>query len=197
MPRLWNTKRKRLLHSLRRNINIKILLFNNQIYDFTEGQYSPTSEIGKITKSTPFGSVDEPLNPLSVALGAEATFVARTHDLDRNHMGEMFRRAWEHTGAAFVEVYQNRNVFNDGAFAEITKKDKRASMLIQLRHGEPIRFGSDHERGVMMSRTRELQIVDVADGGRTSWCTTSVPTRRRRRAGHVESRFSTEKYTRR
>ena len=154
-----------LLHSLRRNINIKILLFNNQIYGLTKGQYSPTSEIGKITKSTPFGSVDEPLNPLSVALGAEATFVARTHDLDRNHMQEMFRRAWEHTGAAFVEVYQNCNVFNDGAFAEITKKDKRASMLIQLRHGEPIRFGPDHERGVMMSRTGELQIVDVADVG--------------------------------
>ena len=154
-----------LLHSLRRNINIKILLFNNQIYGLTKGQYSPTSEIGKVTKSTPFGSVDEPLNPLSVALGAEATFVARTHDLDRNHMQEMFRRAWEHTGAAFVEVYQNCNVFNDGAFADITKKDRRASMLISLQHGEPIRFGADHERGVMMSRTGELQIVEVAEAG--------------------------------
>ena len=154
-----------LLHSLRRNINIKILLFNNQIYGLTKGQYSPTSEIGKVTKSTPFGSVDEPLNPLSVALGAEATFVARTHDLDRNHMQEMFRRAWEHTGAAFVEVYQNCNVFNDGAFADITKKDRRASMLISLQHGEPIRFGADHERGVMMSRTGELQIVEVAEVG--------------------------------
>ena len=172
-----------LLHALRRNINIKILLFNNQIYGLTKGQYSPTSEIGKVTKSTPLGSVDEPLNPLSVALGAEATFVARTHDMDRNHMQEMFRRAWEHTGAAFVEVYQNCNVFNDGAFAEITKKDKRASMLVTLRHGEPIRFGADGERGVMMSRSGELQIVDVADvGRRTWWSTTSGPTRRRWRS---------------
>ena len=154
-----------LLHSLRRNVNIKILLFNNQIYGLTKGQYSPTSEIGKVTKSTPLGSVDEPLNPLSVALGAEATFVARTHDMDRTHMQDMFRRAWEHTGAAFVEVYQNCNVFNDGAFAEITKKDKRASMLITLQHGEPIRFGADGERGVIMNRSGELQLVDVADVG--------------------------------
>ena len=154
-----------LLHSLRRNINIKILLFNNQIYGLTKGQYSPTSEIGKVTKSTPLGSVDEPLNPLSVALGAEATFVARTHDMDRTHMQDMFRRAWEHSGAAFVEVYQNCNVFNDGAFAEITKKDKRPSMLIPLQHGEPIRFGAEGERGVIMSRSGELQIVEVADVG--------------------------------
>ncbi|MXZ29559.1 MAG: 2-oxoacid:ferredoxin oxidoreductase subunit beta [Acidimicrobiia bacterium] len=154
-----------LLHSLRRNVNIKILLFNNQIYGLTKGQYSPTSEIGKVTKSTPLGSVDEPLNPLSVALGAEATFVARTHDMDRTHMQETFRRAWEHSGAAFVEVYQNCNVFNDGAFAEITKKDKRPSMLIALEHGEPIRFGAEGERGVIMSRSGELQLVDVADVG--------------------------------
>ena len=154
-----------LLHSLRRNINIKILLFNNQIYGLTKGQYSPTSEIGKVTKSTPLGSVDEPLNPLSVALGAEATFVARTHDMDRTHMQDMFRRAWEHSGAAFVEVYQNCNVFNDGAFAEITKKDKRPSMLIPLQHGEPIRFGAEGERGVIMNRSGELQIVEVADVG--------------------------------
>ena len=111
-----------LIHALRRNVNLTILLFNNQIYGLTKGQYSPTSELGKVTKSTPFGSLDQPFNPVSLALGAEATFVARTHDMDRAHMIEMFRRAHEHQGAAFVEVYQNCNVFNDGAFEGITAK---------------------------------------------------------------------------
>src|SRR5438477_6515328 len=96
-----------LIHALRRNVNLKILLFNNRIYGLTKGQYSPTSEPGKITKSTPFGSVDYPFNPISLALGAEATFVARTHDMDRKHMMEIFRRAYQHVGASFVEVYQN------------------------------------------------------------------------------------------
>src|SRR5215216_6302825 len=105
-----------LIHALRRNVPIKILLFNNQIYGLTKGQYSPTSEEGKVTKSTPFGSLDHPFNPLSVALGAEASFVARTHDMDRQHMMEVFRRAHAHKGSAFVEIYQNCNVFNDGAF---------------------------------------------------------------------------------
>ena len=114
-----------LIHALRRNIDITILLFNKQIYGLTKGQYSPTSEVGKVTKSTPMGSIDHPFNPISLALGAEATFVARTHDMDRAHMQEMFRRAHEHTGAAVVEVYQNCNVFNDGAFNTITKKDAR------------------------------------------------------------------------
>src|SRR5512144_1619477 len=123
-----------LIHALRRNINIKILLFNNQIYGLTKGQYSPTSEVGKVTKSTPFGSLDTPFNPISVALGAEATFVARTHDMDRAHMIEMFKRAHEHKGAAFVEIYQNCNVFNDGAFEKITGKENRSDMLIPLRH---------------------------------------------------------------
>ena len=138
-----------LIHALRRNINLKILLFNNQIYGLTKGQYSPTSEVGKVTKSTPFGSLDNPFNPLSVALGAEASFVARTHDMDRQHMVETFRRAHDHHGAAFVEIYQNCNVFNDGAFEEITAKVNRDSMLIPLRHGEPIRFGANGERGVV------------------------------------------------
>ena len=109
-----------LMHALRRNVNLTILMFNNQIYGLTKGQYSPTSEVGKITKSTPFGSLDTPFNPVSLALGAEATFVARTHDLDRKHMIETFRRAHDHPGASFVEVYQNCNVFNDGAFEAIT-----------------------------------------------------------------------------
>src|ERR1700738_3386109 len=123
-----------LIHTLRRNVNLTILLFNNQIYGLAKGQYSPTSEVGKVTKSTPFGSVDTPFNPISLALGAEATFVARTHDLDRKHMQEVFRRAYLHRGAAFVEVYQNSNVFNDGAFDTILTKDARPSNLIPLVH---------------------------------------------------------------
>ena len=154
-----------LIHALRRNVNLKILMFNNQIYGLTKGQYSPTSEVGKVTKSTPFGSLDHPFNPISVALGAEATFVARTHDMDRKHMMEMFRRAHEHQGAAFVEMYQNCNVFNDGAFDTILNKDARPDMLIDLKHGEPIRFGADGEHGVVLNEFGEAKIVDVADVG--------------------------------
>ncbi|MCL4292992.1 MAG: 2-oxoacid:ferredoxin oxidoreductase subunit beta [Acidimicrobiia bacterium] len=154
-----------LIHALRRNIDITILLFNNQIYGLTKGQYSPTSEVGKVTKSSPFGSVDHPFNPVSVALGAEATFVARTHDMDRKHMQMVFRRAHEHRGAALVEIYQNCNVFNDGAFSAITAKDKRGANLIELRHGEPVRFGDDHELGVVMSPRGEAEIVRVTDVG--------------------------------
>jgi 2-oxoglutarate ferredoxin oxidoreductase subunit beta len=154
-----------LIHALRRNVNIKILMFNNQIYGLTKGQYSPTSEVGKITKSTPFGSLDHPFNPISIALGAEASFVARTHDMDRKHMIEMFRRAHEHPGAAFVEVYQNCNVFNDGAFDAILNKDARPDMLIDLKHGEPIRFGADEELGVTMNNFGEAKIVRVDDVG--------------------------------
>jgi 2-oxoglutarate ferredoxin oxidoreductase subunit beta len=154
-----------LIHALRRNVNIKILLFNNQIYGLTKGQYSPTSEVGKVTKSTPFGSLDTPFNPLSVALGAEATFVARTHDMDRQHMMETFRRAHDHKGAAFVEIYQNCNVFNDGAFESITGKEQRADMLIPLRHGQPIRFGADDEKCVALDTQGNPRIANVADVG--------------------------------
>ena len=154
-----------LIHALRRNVNVTILLFNNQIYGLTKGQYSPTSEMGKVTKSTPFGSLDQPFNPVSVALGAEATFVARTHDLDRKHMIETFRRAREHRGAALVEIYQNCNVFNDGAFETITAKANRDEMLIPLVHGRPIRFGADLEKGVMVDQQGRALIVDVADVG--------------------------------
>jgi len=154
-----------LIHALRRNVNITILLFNNQIYGLTKGQYSPTSEVGKVTKSTPFGSLDHPFNPISVALGAEATFVARTHDMDRRHMMETIRRAYEHRGASLVEIYQNCNVFNDGAFEAITGKRNRDHMLIPLRHGEPIRFGPDLERGVAIDAQRGARIVDVAEVG--------------------------------
>jgi len=154
-----------LIHALRRNVNINILLFNNQIYGLTKGQYSPTSEPGKVTKSTPVGSIDEPFNPISLALGAEASFVARTHDMDRKHMQAMFRRAHEHKGASLVEIYQNCNVFNDGAFAQITKRDKRDAMLIDLQHGQPIRFGVEQERGLAMNSSGKIEIVDVADVG--------------------------------
>jgi 2-oxoglutarate ferredoxin oxidoreductase subunit beta len=154
-----------LIHSLRRNVNITIVLFNNQIYGLTKGQYSPTSEMGKVTKSTPFGSVDFPFNPVSLALGAEATFVARTHDMDRKHMMETFRRAHDHQGSSFVEVYQNCNVFNDGAFEGVTGKEVRSSMLIPLVHDQPIRFGADLEKGVVLDGQGRAKIVDVSDVG--------------------------------
>jgi 2-oxoglutarate ferredoxin oxidoreductase subunit beta len=154
-----------LIHALRRNVNLTIVLFNNQIYGLTKGQYSPTSEVGKVTKSTPFGSVDTPFNPVSLALGAEATFVARTHDMDRKHMIETFKRAHDHKGAAFVEVYQNCNVFNDGAFELILSKEARPNNLIPLEHGKPIRFGPDLARGVMLDGQGRATIVNVADVG--------------------------------
>src|SRR5579863_4960673 len=157
-----------LIHALRRNVNIKILLFNNRIYGLTKGQYSPTSERGKVTKSTPFGSLETPFNPISLALGAEATFVARTHDMDRKHMQEMFRRAHDHRGAAFVEIYQNCNVFNDGAFEKITGRDARADQLIPLVHGEPIRFGAEGQHGVVLDTDGRLRVVEVADVGESA-----------------------------
>ena len=154
-----------LIHALRRNVNFTILMFNNEIYGLTKGQFSPTSEVGKVTKSSPFGSLDTPFNPLSVALGAEASFVARTHDLDRKHMMEVFRRAYEHEGSAFVEIYQNCNVFNDGAFERVSGKDSRAEMLIPLAHGKPIRFGAEGEHGVTVRSDGTLEIVEVAEVG--------------------------------
>ena len=153
-----------LIHALRRNVNLTVLLFNNQIYGLTKGQYSPTSEVGKVTKSTPFGSLDPPFNPISLALGAEASFVARTHDLDRKHMMETFRRAHDHKGAAFVEIYQNCNVFNDGAFETILSKEARPNQLIPLAHGQPVRFGPHGEKGVVVDRAG-ARVVDVADVG--------------------------------
>lgn len=154
-----------LIHALRRNVNLTILMFNNQIYGLTKGQYSPTSEIGKVTKSTPFGSLDQPFNPVSVALGAEATFVARTHDLDRKHMMETFRRAREHRGASFVEIFQNCNVFNNGAFEAVTARSARDDMLIPLVHGEAIRFGAEREKGVVLDGQGRARIVPVDEVG--------------------------------
>jgi 2-oxoglutarate ferredoxin oxidoreductase subunit beta len=148
---------------MRKNINLTILMFNNQIYGLTKGQYSPTSELGKITKSTPFGSLETPFNPVTLTLGAEASFVARTHDMDRQHMTEVFRRAHDHKGASFVEIYQNCNVFNDGAFETITAKDKRADMLIPLEHGKPVVFGADGDKCVVVTRQGRAEIRTTAD----------------------------------
>ncbi len=134
-----------LIHALRRNVNLKILLFNNRIYGLTKGQYSPTSELGKITKSTPVGSADSPFNPLSLALGADATFVARTIDSDRKHLQSVLRAAADHSGSAFIEIYQNCNIFNDGAFDTLKEPTTRDDFLIRLEHGEPITFGADRQ----------------------------------------------------
>jgi 2-oxoglutarate ferredoxin oxidoreductase subunit beta len=154
-----------LIHALRRNVNLKILLFNNKIYGLTKGQYSPTSELGKITKSTPAGSADSPFNPLSLALGAEATFVARTIDSDRKHLQSVLRAAAEHNGSAFVEIYQNCNIFNDGAFDQLKDAGTRDDYLIRLEHGQPITFGRDgqfcvvHPPGGFGLEVRETESV--------------------------------------
>ncbi|MYZ09810.1 2-oxoacid:ferredoxin oxidoreductase subunit beta [Streptomyces sp. SID2999] len=150
-----------LIHALRRNVNLKILLFNNRIYGLTKGQYSPTSELGKITKSTPMGSLDAPFNPVSLALGAEASFVARTIDSDRKHLTEVLRAAADHPGTALIEIYQNCNIFNDGAFDALKDKQRAEEALIRLEHGQPVRFGADGSRGVVRDRTGELTVVTV------------------------------------
>jgi 2-oxoglutarate ferredoxin oxidoreductase subunit beta len=157
-----------LIHALRRNVNLKILLFNNQIYGLTKGQYSPTSEQGKVTKSTPFGSLENPFNPISLALASEATFVARTFDVERKHLPEMVRRAAAHRGSAFIEIYQNCNIFNDGAFIALTGKDGRSLNRIYLEHGKPIRFGPNKEKGVRMTADARCEIVDVAEVGESN-----------------------------
>jgi 2-oxoglutarate/2-oxoacid ferredoxin oxidoreductase subunit beta len=154
-----------LVHALRRNVNLKILLFNNRIYGLTKGQYSPTSEQGKITKSTPFGSLDRPFKALSVALGAEATFVARTIDTDRAHLTSVLRAATAHAGTALVEIYQNCNIFNDGAFDVLKDKETRDSALLRLEHGQPLLFGPNRERGVRHGRTGGLEVCHHDDPG--------------------------------
>ncbi|MFR9789682.1 2-oxoacid:ferredoxin oxidoreductase subunit beta [Streptomyces sp. MB22_4] len=151
-----------LIHALRRNVNLKILLFNNRIYGLTKGQYSPTSEVGKITKSTPMGSLDAPFNPVSLAIGAEASFVARTIDSDRKHLTEVLRAAADHPGTALIEIYQNCNIFNDGAFDTLKDKQRSEEALIRLEHGQPVRFGADGSRGVVRDpRTGDLDVVTV------------------------------------
>jgi 2-oxoglutarate/2-oxoacid ferredoxin oxidoreductase subunit beta len=153
-----------LIHALRRNVNLKILLFNNRIYGLTKGQYSPTSEFGKITKSTPMGSLDTPFNPLSLALGAEATFVARTIDSDRRHLTSVLRAAAEHRGTALVEIYQNCNIYNDGAFDPLKDRESRDDWLVRLEHGQPIRFGADG-RGAVVRDPVSGALHAVEDAG--------------------------------
>jgi 2-oxoglutarate/2-oxoacid ferredoxin oxidoreductase subunit beta len=154
-----------LIHALRRNVPMNILMFNNQIYGLTKGQASPTSELGKVTKSTPFGAQDEPFNPLALALGAGATFAARTIDRDRAHMTDVLRAAAAHRGTSFVEIYQNCPVFNDGAFAALTDKETATFTRIPLVAGEPVRFGPEGERGVARRPDGSLELVDVASAG--------------------------------
>jgi 2-oxoglutarate ferredoxin oxidoreductase subunit beta len=156
-----------LIHALRRNVNINILLFNNRIYGLTKGQYSPTSEQGKITKSTPFGSLDTPFNPISLALGAEASFVARTIDSDRKHLTSVLRAAADHRGASFIEIYQNCPIFNDDAFAPVTEPGSREERVIRLEHGQPVRFGPEGSRGLRFGSHGSLEVVDAAQGGET------------------------------
>ncbi|MGY2700573.1 MULTISPECIES: 2-oxoacid:ferredoxin oxidoreductase subunit beta [unclassified Nocardioides] len=163
-----------LIHALRRNVNMTILLFNNRIYGLTKGQYSPTSETGKVTKSTPMGSVDHPFNPVSLALGAEGSFVARTIDSDRKHLTAVLSAAAAHRGTSFVEIYQNCPIFNDGAFDAIKSNDTKADAIIPLVHGEPIRFGSPDSSGqgtkglIRDSETGGVKVVEVADVGEDS-----------------------------
>jgi len=152
-----------LIHSLRRNVGLKILLFNNRIYGLTKGQYSPTSERGKITKSTPMGSVDYPFNPISVVLGSNASFVARTIDVEAKHLQAIVKRAHEHSGAAFVEILQNCNIFNDGAFESLTDKEMKSDTQLVLEHGRPLIFGNNRDRGIRM-RGHSLEVTKLGDG---------------------------------
>jgi 2-oxoglutarate ferredoxin oxidoreductase subunit beta len=152
-----------LIHLLRRNIDINVILFNNQIYGLTKGQYSPTSEIGKITKSSPYGSLDYPFNPASLALGASATFVARTIDRDPKHLQTILKRAAIHKGTSFVEVYQNCSVFNDGAFFQFTEKETKDDSVVFLEHGKPLTFGKQKDKGIRLNGFTP-EVVSLKDG---------------------------------
>ncbi len=154
-----------LIHSLRRNVNLKILLFNNRIYGLTKGQYSPTSQLGMVTKSTPMGSLDYPFNPLSIAIGAEASFVARAIDTDKKGLAEVLEAAARHRGSAFVEILQNCNIYNDGAFDYVREEKQNR---IYLRNGERIRFGAEDEKGIVQYPDGSLQVVEVGDVGENS-----------------------------
>jgi 2-oxoglutarate/2-oxoacid ferredoxin oxidoreductase subunit beta len=151
------------IHMLRRNVGLKVLMFNNKIYGLTKGQYSPTSEVGKKAKSTPFGSVDRPFHPLSVALGSEATFVARSVDVFQAHLKETLKKAAAHRGSAYVEILQNCNIFNDGAWETITEKETRHDSVIELVHGKPLIFGKNRDKGIRMNGL-ELEVVTLGDG---------------------------------
>ncbi len=155
-----------LIHALRRNVSLRILLFNNRIYGLTKGQYSPTSELGKVTKSTPAGSVDYPFNPIAVAMGVDASFVARTVDVEARHLQDLLRRAHEHPGGAFIEILQNCNIFNDGAWDSLTDKAVKADNVLLLEHGKPLIFGKDRDRGVRLGSKGRLEVVALGNGVR-------------------------------
>src|SRR6476660_9513509 len=152
-----------LMHAIRRNLDLNIVLFNNQIYGLTKGQYSPTSPLGKVTKSTPTGSVDNPIHPLSVAIGCEATFVARSIDVHTKHLTAILKRAAEHRGTSFVEVYQNCNVFNDGAFEWGTDRDTKADTIVEIEHGKPLIFGKNRNKGIRQNGM-QLEVVELGKG---------------------------------
>lgn len=151
------------IHLLRRNFDVNVLLFNNQIYGLTKGQYSPTSEENKVTKSTPYGSIDHPFNPLALALGADATFVARSMDRDPKHLQEMLKRSNAHKGASFLEIYQNCNIFNDGAFEVFTEKTSKADETIFLEQGKPLVFGANRDKGIKFEGFKPV-VVNLNDG---------------------------------
>ncbi len=157
------------IHALRRNVDLKIILFNNRIYGLTKGQYSPTSEKGKINKSAPMGTIDYPLNPLSLGLAAEATFIGRSMDVDPKHLSLMVDRLAKHKGSGFLEVYQNCNIFNDGTFKNFTERDVRDDRLLYLEHGKPLLFGKNKQKGIRLStQTMEAEIVTVGENGVTA-----------------------------
>ena len=148
------------IHVLRRNIDMNILMFNNRIYGLTKGQYSPTSELGKVTKSTPMGSLDYPFNPPQLALGASGTFIARTIDREQKHMSTIFQAANDHCGTSFIEIYQNCNIFNDGAFSELTEKDSKGETQLILEQGKPMIFGSSRDKGLILEGSN-LKVVSI------------------------------------
>ncbi len=152
-----------LMHAIRRNLDINIILFNNRIYGLTKGQYSPTSPLGKVTKSTPLGAIDNPLHPLSIAIGCEATFVARSIDVNIKHLAMVLQRGAEHRGTAFIEVYQNCNVFNDGAWEHATDRGTKADNVIELEHGKPLIFGKNRDKGIRLNGM-EPEVVDLGKG---------------------------------
>jgi 2-oxoglutarate/2-oxoacid ferredoxin oxidoreductase subunit beta len=155
-----------LLHALRRNLDLKILLFNNRIYGLTKGQYSPTSEVGKINKSAPYGTVERPINPISIALAAEATWIGRSVDIYPKHLMEVLKKMSAHRGSAFLEIYQNCNVFNDGAFDSVTTKEVRDDQNVALEHGKPLVFGKGRDKGVRLNGLVP-QVVKLGENGVT------------------------------
>ena len=159
---------KQLMHCLRRNVDVKILLFNNRIYGLTKGQYSPTSEVGKVTKSTPFGSADQPVDPVSFALGTNASFVARSIDTEAAHLADVLRRAAKHSGTSFTEIYQNCNVFNDGAFDAIKEKPQNLENQLRVEHGKPLIWGKDRDKGLRLNpHGFKLEAVRIGENGVT------------------------------